>query len=451
MIKKYYLFLIFFSVLMGSLFFSSRDAFARICKVDEINASNVAVSFFSIQPTGGIPGITPILLKASIGWQIGTNLPVCDGTTIYVFIAYNKNNEIIKQQQTTVTLDSQGRPQSFTLLASNIQPNPAYIDGAVIQFHFYISLDSGGSAKIADKVIDFVAQGTGGVCAYVDTRSGLYACGGGGKYWYPDVPSTPLCSLDCHTAAKNAGYGDINCDLITAGQCGTKANLVRYGCLVPKGPSDPTHSTWNCSQPSATDNCNTINCGSPPSSCYPMNSVEHDAGLCGKDVVTGGSNCGGTGQPVCPTPTSGNCGGSGQPACPTGSTTTYPFSVPNPLQGGANTVAELVAIIVKWIFSIAIPIAVAVIVYAGILFLTSKGDPGKVTHARQMLQYAVIGLAVILIGSGFISLIKSILELGAGPTGGGAPTYTCSDTVTNGTCPTGQQCTTTDGQHWQCL
>ncbi len=126
----------------------------------------------------------------------------------------------------------------------------------------------------------------------------------------------------------------------------------------------------------------------------------------------------------------GNCGGTGQPVCPTGQTTTYPFSVPNPLQGGANTVAELVGIIVKWIFSIAIPIAVAVIVYSGILFLTSKGNPAQVTKARQMLQYAVIGLAVILIGSGFISLIKSILELGAAPTGGGTA-YSCNyDTKT---------------------
>lgn len=93
----------------------------------------------------------------------------------------------------------------------------------------------------------------------------------------------------------------------------------------------------------------------------------------------------------------------------------YEFIIDNPLTGGANTVGELLKIIVSWIFRLAIPIAVAVIVYSGILFLTSKGDPGKVTKAREMLKYAVIGLIIIFIGSGFITLIRSILELGAAP------------------------------------
>lgn len=102
----------------------------------------------------------------------------------------------------------------------------------------------------------------------------------------------------------------------------------------------------------------------------------------------------------------------------------YEFIIDNPLNSGANTVGELLKIIVSWIFRLAIPIAVAVIVYSGILFLTSKGNPAQVTKARQMLQYAVIGLAIILVGSGFISLIRSILELGAGPTT--EAKYTCN-------------------------
>lgn len=109
----------------------------------------------------------------------------------------------------------------------------------------------------------------------------------------------------------------------------------------------------------------------------------------------------------------GGCGTTGQPACRPGETQTYPFEITNPLKGGANDFASLVKIIAQWIFNLAIPIAVAMIVYAGILFLISGGDTGKVTKARQTLMYAVIGLAIILIGSGFISLIKSILELGS--------------------------------------
>ena len=123
------------------------------------------------------------------------------------------------------------------------------------------------------------------------------------------------------------------------------------------------------------------------------------------------------------------CGTSGQPACKSGETQTYPFEITNPLKGGANDFTSLVKIIAQWIFNLAIPIAVAMIVYAGILFLTAAGEPAKVTKAKEVLKYAVIGLAIILIGSGFVTLIQSILELGGtgqqteqGPVGPG-PVY----------------------------
>lgn len=106
------------------------------------------------------------------------------------------------------------------------------------------------------------------------------------------------------------------------------------------------------------------------------------------------------------------CGTPGQPACKSGETQNYSFEIPNPLKGGVTDFSSLVKIIAQWIFNLAIPIAVAMIVYAGILFLTSAGDTSKVTKAREVLTYAVVGLAIILIGSGFVTLIQSILELG---------------------------------------
>ena len=99
----------------------------------------------------------------------------------------------------------------------------------------------------------------------------------------------------------------------------------------------------------------------------------------------------------------------------TRTTQKYSFEITNPLKGGADDFTSLVKIIAQWIFNLAIPIAVAMIVYAGILFLTAAGEPAKVTKAKEVLKYAVIGLAIILIGSGFVTLIKSILELGGTP------------------------------------
>ena len=90
-----------------------------------------------------------------------------------------------------------------------------------------------------------------------------------------------------------------------------------------------------------------------------------------------------------------------------------PISFPNPLgPSGTNTISDLLIKLIYWLEVIVAPIAVIMIIYAGVMFIFSKGDPQKVTTAKKILLYAVIGLAVILINVGFKGLIDSILSLG---------------------------------------
>lgn len=89
------------------------------------------------------------------------------------------------------------------------------------------------------------------------------------------------------------------------------------------------------------------------------------------------------------------------------------FKLDNPLQ--ADNLLELIDVLATWLFNLSIPIVVVMIVYAGVMFLTSRGEPARVTKARQILLYAVVGFAIILIGKGFITLIESILNLGTSP------------------------------------
>src|SRR3989338_830284 len=86
------------------------------------------------------------------------------------------------------------------------------------------------------------------------------------------------------------------------------------------------------------------------------------------------------------------------------------FSFPNPLQ--TDTIYDLLDAIIQFAYRIGLPIAVAVIVYSGILFLAARGNPTTVTKARTILMYAVIGLAILFIGKGFLTLIESILNIG---------------------------------------
>ncbi len=81
----------------------------------------------------------------------------------------------------------------------------------------------------------------------------------------------------------------------------------------------------------------------------------------------------------------------------------------NPLR--AENINDLIETIMTWLRIIVLPIAVIVIVISGIMMMYAGKDPGKFQTGKKMLIWAVIGLAVILIGEGFTKLIESIIEL----------------------------------------
>lgn len=70
---------------------------------------------------------------------------------------------------------------------------------------------------------------------------------------------------------------------------------------------------------------------------------------------------------------------------------------------------EVIDAISGYLVKIAIPIAIIMIVYAGVRFLMARGDPKEVSAAKDILKYAIIGLAIVLIGKGFVTLVNSIL------------------------------------------
>ena len=69
--------------------------------------------------------------------------------------------------------------------------------------------------------------------------------------------------------------------------------------------------------------------------------------------------------------------------------------------------------ITNWIFNLAIPTAMGLIIWAGVMMLTASGNEQKFRTGTTILKYTLIGLAVILIGKGFVSLVKDILGGGS--------------------------------------
>lgn len=106
------------------------------------------------------------------------------------------------------------------------------------------------------------------------------------------------------------------------------------------------------------------------------------------------------------------CGNPGQPACASGASQSYQFTVPNWLKGEPKDLVSLLDIIAKWLFNLAIPVAVGLIIYAGVLLMTAGANPAYVKKGGNILKWVAVGLAIIFINKGFISLIRSILELG---------------------------------------
>ena len=79
----------------------------------------------------------------------------------------------------------------------------------------------------------------------------------------------------------------------------------------------------------------------------------------------------------------------------------------NPLQ--ADNFAELIEDIIDWIANIGILIAVGMIIYSGVLFMIAGGRDEELTKAKNTLKWSLIGLAILLIGRNWISLVSDIL------------------------------------------
>lgn len=82
--------------------------------------------------------------------------------------------------------------------------------------------------------------------------------------------------------------------------------------------------------------------------------------------------------------------------------------LPNPLQ--ANSILELIQGIIGFMWVLAAPISVIMMIYAAFLFMTSAGDPTKLKQAKQALLYTVIGIVIVLISLGGVALIQDILN-----------------------------------------
>lgn len=94
-----------------------------------------------------------------------------------------------------------------------------------------------------------------------------------------------------------------------------------------------------------------------------------------------------------------------------------PSGFQNPL-GGITDFNSLLNKIIEWLINIGTLIAVVMVIYSAILYISSGGKDTQVTTARKSLQWSLVGLAIMLIGQGWVGVIQSFLGVSGVPAGG---------------------------------
>ena len=168
------------------------------------------------------------------------------------------------------------------------------------------------------------------------------------------------------------------------------------GVLPPPGSS--CHSNSDCPSGSFCDYFTKTCSGSTPGTPTPTPVPTTPPS------TTGGSSLGSTGG-------SSNTSGSslGQTGTNASSGSGQNTTLINPL-GAGTSLPTLLKDILQLIVQIGTIVIVLMLVYVGFLFVTARGEPGKITTARTALLWTVVG-ALVLLGAQAISLgIQSTVQ-----------------------------------------
>ena len=82
------------------------------------------------------------------------------------------------------------------------------------------------------------------------------------------------------------------------------------------------------------------------------------------------------------------------------------FQIDNPIKW--DNFEDVINAIIDFIFWVAILVAPIMFLIAGFNFVTSGGKPDQVKSARNMMIYTAVGLIIIMLSKGIVTLIKNV-------------------------------------------
>jgi len=70
--------------------------------------------------------------------------------------------------------------------------------------------------------------------------------------------------------------------------------------------------------------------------------------------------------------------------------------------------SRIIPFLIKYTINLTVAISVAVLIYAGYLYITAYGDSDKHAKAQKTITYALIGLVVSITAYGIVTIITNI-------------------------------------------
>ena len=80
---------------------------------------------------------------------------------------------------------------------------------------------------------------------------------------------------------------------------------------------------------------------------------------------------------------------------------------PNPLE--YETFGELIEAIISFIFTLSVAVVPLLIIIGAFYLITAGGDPKRIGTGKNIIIYTLIGLTIILLARGLLSMIESLI------------------------------------------
>jgi len=85
-----------------------------------------------------------------------------------------------------------------------------------------------------------------------------------------------------------------------------------------------------------------------------------------------------------------------------------PIKIENPI--GDKTLQDIIYSVMDFIYNVALALVPFAVVWSGLMYVTSEGNPVKIENAKKIIYYSLIGLLLILFSKGLSRIFTDLLK-----------------------------------------